>query len=260
MATGDTGPTTTAKLLVVDDEPFIADLLRTSLGFAGYDVVTAASGAAALAAAEQHRPDLIVLDVGLPDIDGFEVCRQLRAGGRQVPVVFLTARDATEDKVRGLTQGGDDYVTKPFALDEVVARIDAVLRRTTAAAAPAADTVLGFADLALDPDRHQVWRAGELVHLSRTEFALLRYLLTNAGRVVSKAQILDHVWSYDFGGEGSIVESYVSYLRKKVDHVDPPLIHTVRGVGYSLRLPSTVGPPTSPRSRRGPDKSATRPG
>ena len=247
--TARTGSGRRARLLVVDDEPFIADLLRSSLGFAGFDVVTATSGSEALTAADRHRPDLVVLDVGLPDIDGFEVCRQLRAGGRRVPVVFLTARDATEDKVRGLTQGGDDYVTKPFALDEVVARIDAVLRRTASAAEPLVDSVLTFADLTLDADRHQVWRAGEPVHLSRTEFALLRYLMTNAGRVVSKAQILDHVWSYDFGGDGAIVESYVSYLRKKIDHVDPPLIHTVRGVGYSLRLPSEVGPPSSPRSR-----------
>lgn len=238
-----------AKLLVVDDEPFIADLLRSSLTLAGFEVVTAGSGAAALIVAEQHRPDLVVLDVGLPDLDGFEVCRQLRAEGRSLPVVFLTARDATEDKVKGLTQGGDDYVTKPFALDEVVARIDAVLRRTASTAAPTSDTMLSFADLALDPDRHEVTRAGEHIHLSRTGFALLRYLLENAGLVVSKAQILDHVWSYDFGGDGTIVESYVSYLRKRIDHVDPPLIHTVRGVGYSLRMPPSVGPPSTPRGR-----------
>jgi two-component system, OmpR family, response regulator len=243
-------PVRSARLLVVDDEPFIADLLRSSLTFAGFEVTTAASGTEALAAAAQLRPDLVVLDVGLPDVDGFEVCRQLRAAGGPVPVVFLTARDSTDDKVRGLTQGADDYVTKPFALDEVVARIDAVLRRT--GAGPAADepgAVLAFADLSLDQDRHQVWRAGEPVHLSRTEFALLRYLLLNAGRVLSKAQILDHVWSYDFGGDGAIVESYVSYLRKKVDHLDPPLIHTVRGVGYTLRLPQPGGPPTTPRAR-----------
>ncbi len=236
-----------AKLLVVDDEPFIADLLRSSLSFAGFEVVTAGSGAAALIAAEEHRPDLVVLDVGLPDMDGFEVCRQLRADGRPLPVVFLTARDATEDKVKGLTQGADDYVTKPFALDEVVARIHAVLRRTAGAEGPTSDRVMSFADLTLDPDRHEVVRAGVHVHLSRTEFALLRYLLENAGLVVSKVQILDHVWSYAFGGDGAIVESYVSYLRKKIDHVDPPLIHTVRGVGYTLRMPPSVGPPSTPR-------------
>jgi two-component system, OmpR family, response regulator len=238
------------RLLVVDDEPFIADLLRSSLSFAGFDVVTAATGTEALSLSEHYRPDLVVLDVGLPDIDGFEVCRQLRTR-EPTPVVFLTARDATEDKVYGLAGGGDDYVTKPFALDEVVARIEAVLRRvrTSTTGAPAVNSVLTFADLRIDVDRHQAWRSDELVHLSRTEFALLRYLLTNAGRVLSKSQILDHVWSYDFGGDGSIVESYVSYLRKKIDHVDPPLIHTVRGVGYSLRLPSPVGPPSSPRAR-----------
>ncbi|WP_438862006.1 response regulator transcription factor [Nocardioides renjunii] len=250
----DMTPTTdrprAATLLVVDDEPFIADLLRSSLGFAGFDVTTASTGAEALAAAEQRRPDLVVLDVGLPDIDGFEVCRQLRASGQQVAVVFLTARDATHDKILGLTQGGDDYVTKPFALDEVVARIEAVLRRTRSLVPDeaVADSVMSVADLTLDEDRHQVWRAGELVHLSRTEFGLLRYLMINAGRVVSKAQILDHVWSYDFGGDGSIVESYVSYLRKKIDHLDPPLIQTVRGVGYSLRLPAPTGPGPGPRS------------
>jgi two-component system, OmpR family, response regulator len=227
-----------ARLLVVDDEPYIADLLATSLRFVGFDVRVASSGTEALALAEQYRPELLVLDVMLPDMDGFEVCRQIRAAGRPVAVVFLTARDSTEDKVGGLTIGGDDYVTKPFSLEEVIARIRAVLRRTRGEdGAPADDGRLRYADLEMDEDTHEVWRAGEPVSLSPTEFALLRYLLNNAGRVLSKAQILDHVWSYDFGGDAGIVESYISYLRRKVDRVQPPLIHTLRGVGYSLRLP-----------------------
>jgi two-component system OmpR family response regulator len=226
------------RLLVVDDEPFIADLLTSSLTFAGFRVDSVATGTEALAAVAALQPDLIVLDVQLPDLDGFEVTRELRGRGVNTPVLFLTARDPTPDKVRGLTQGGDDYVTKPFALDEVVARIAAILRRSRAeAVTPVIDNVLRFADLVLDQDRHQVYRGERPVHLSRTEFALLRYLMLNAGRVVSKAQILDHVWEYDFGGDGSIVESYVSFLRKKIDNVDPRLIHTIRGVGYTLRLP-----------------------
>ena len=178
------------------------------------------------------RPDLVVLDVMLPDLDGFEVCRRLRADGIRVPVVFLTARDATEDKVRGLTLGGDDYVTKPFSLEELVARVRSVLRR--AGHGDGRSSRLEFADLELDEDTHEVRRSGGLVELSPTEFKLLRYLMLNPNRVLSKAQILDHVWEYDFGGDANVVETYISYLRKKLDRVGPPLIHTVRGVGYRL--------------------------
>ena len=229
-------------MLVVDDEPYIADLLATGLKFVGFDVRTAGSGNQALAVAEEFQPNLLVLDVMLPDLDGFEVCRRLREDGRRVGVVFLTARDASEDKITGLTLGGDDYVTKPFSLEEVVARVRAVLRRTAALASEGDATDTGritFADLELDEDVHEVRRAGEVIDLSPTEFALLRYLMANSGRVLSKAQILDHVWQYDFNGDSGIVESYISYLRKKIDRFDPPLIHTLRGVGYSLRVPRT---------------------
>ncbi|MCP2260679.1 DNA-binding response regulator, OmpR family, contains REC and winged-helix (wHTH) domain [Streptoalloteichus tenebrarius] len=229
------------RLLVVDDEPTILELLSASLRFVGFEVRTAESGTAALAVAEEFQPDLLVLDVMLPDLDGFAVTRRLRAGGAHVPVVFLTARDATEDKITGLTIGGDDYVTKPFSLEEVVARIRAVLRRTNADLAEPGedrdDGVLRFADLELDEDTHDVRRAGRLVRLSPTEYKLLHYLLLNADKVLSKAQILDHVWRYDFAGDARIVESYISLLRRKIDTVDPPLIHTLRGFGYSLRLP-----------------------
>ncbi|GAA4960778.1 response regulator transcription factor [Kineococcus glutinatus] len=230
-------PTPEARLLVVDDEPSIRELLATSLRFAGFDVASAADGAEALELAERTRPDLVVLDVMLPDMDGFTVTRKLRQRGRDVPVLFLTARDDTADKVAGLTAGGDDYVTKPFSLEEVVARIRAVLRRAGALAAADAGR-LSFHDLELDEDSHEVRRAGRLVELSPTEFKLLRYLMTNPNRVLSKAQILDHVWDYDFNGEAQIVESYISYLRRKLDTEGlAPLIHTKRGVGYVLRLP-----------------------
>lgn len=223
-----------AKLLVVDDEPNIRELLSTSLRFAGFDVVAAANGREALEAAESHNPDLAVLDVMLPDMDGFTVTRKLRAAGRFFPVVFLTARDETEDKVTGLTVGGDDYVTKPFSLDEVVARIRAVLRRT--APAEDDDAILVVDDLELDDDAHEVRRGGDIIDLSPTEFKLLRYLMMNPNRVLSKAQILDHVWEYDFNGDASIVESYISYLRRKIDVPDrPKMIQTKRGVGYLLR-------------------------
>jgi two-component system OmpR family response regulator len=228
-------PTPEAKLLVVDDEPNIRELLSTSLRFAGFDVVAAGNGREALAAAEEHKPDLAVLDVMLPDMDGFTVTRRLRAAGRHFPVVFLTARDDTEDKVTGLTVGGDDYVTKPFSLDEVVARIRAVLRRTQPMSDD--DAVIRVDDLELDDDAHEVRRAGETIDLSPTEFKLLRYLMMNPNRVLSKAQILDHVWEYDFNGDASIVESYISYLRRKIDkNADAAaLIQTKRGVGYLLR-------------------------
>lgn len=223
-----------AKLLVVDDEQNIRELLSTSLRFAGFEVVAAANGREALEAAEQEQPDLAVLDVMLPDMDGFTVTRKLRSHGMHFPVVFLTARDDTGDKITGLTVGGDDYVTKPFSLDEVVARIRAVLRRT----APAEDdeAILRVDDLELDDDAHEVRRAGRSIDLSPTEFKLLRYLMINPNRVLSKAQILDHVWEYDFNGDASIVESYISYLRRKIDTDDEEkMIHTKRGVGYILR-------------------------
>ncbi|KAE8763879.1 response regulator transcription factor [Georgenia thermotolerans] len=236
-----------AQLLVVDDEPSIRELLSASLRFAGFDVVTAEDGNAAVRAAAQQRPDLVVLDVMLPDMDGFTVLRRLRAHGDTIPVLFLTARDDMTDKVQGLTVGGDDYVTKPFSLEEVVARIRAILRRTRPAEEDD-DAVLRYADLELDEDAHEVRRAGRLVELSPTEFKLLRYLMINAERVVSKTQILDHVWDYDFAGDAAIVESYISYLRRKLDSAAAlglgpdadirPLIHTRRGVGYVLRQQS----------------------
>ena len=222
-----------ARLLVVEDEPNIRELLATSLRFAGFEVYTAADGSEAVEVAEREQPDLVVLDVMLPDIDGFAVTRRLREHGRHMPIVFVTARDSVEDKVKGLTVGGDDYVTKPFSLEEVVARIRAVLRRTR----PPTDesSALTFEDLTLDEDSHEVSRAGRSIEVSPTEFKLLRYLMLNPGRVLSKSQILDHVWDYDFRGEMNIVESYISYLRRKIDVVGEPLIHTKRGVGYLLR-------------------------
>lgn len=224
------------KVLVVDDEPNIRALLSATLRLVDFDVRVAATGAEALSEAEQFQPDLVVLDVMLPDLDGFEVARRLRETGQNTPVLFLTARHSVEDRISGLTVGADDYVTKPFSLEEVVLRIRAILRRARVSE-PANDGVLRYADLEMDEDAHIVRRAGKVVDLSPTEFNLLRYLMDNAGRVVSKAQILDRVWSYDFGGDGRIVESYIYYLRKKVDRSDPPLIHTLRGVGYTLRLP-----------------------
>ncbi len=224
-----------ARLLVVDDEPNIVELLSASLRYAGFEVVTAMTGREAVQLAERSLPDLVVLDIMLPDLDGFDVVRRLRSGARPLPVLFLTARDTTEDKITGLTLGGDDYVTKPFSLEEVVARIRAVLRRTQGEAA--APSRLAVADLELDEDSHEAWRAGEPVQLSPTEFTLLHYLMLNAGRVLSKAQILDYVWQYDFGGDAGIVETYISYLRRKVDTREPRLIHTLRGVGYVLRAP-----------------------
>ena len=229
-----------ARLVVVDDEPNIRELLSTSLRFAGFEVHAAADGNGALQLVRDVEPDLVVLDVMLPDMDGFTVTRRMRATGRHTPVVFLTAKDDTQDKVQGLTVGGDDYVTKPFSLEEVVARIRAVLRRT-GVPTPEEEAVLHVGDLEMDEDSHEVRRAGIEVDLSPTEFKLLRYLMLNSGRVLSKAQILDHVWQYDWGGDANIVESYISYLRRKIDALEiegevlPPLIHTKRGVGYLLR-------------------------
>ena len=231
------GKQTEAKLLVVEDDANILELLSASLRFAGFDVSTAMSGSAAVSAAREFGPDLVVLDVMLPDLDGFEVIRLMREGGARTPVVFLPARDGTDDKIRGLTLGGDDYVTKPFSLEELTARIRAVLRRTSAG--DEEPSRLAFADLELDEETHEVYRAGKRVQLSPTEFKLLRYLMLNPNRVLSKAQILDHVWKYDFRGDDNIVESYISYLRRKVDNVQPRLIHTLRGVGYVLRKPAS---------------------
>ena len=226
------------RVLVVDDEPNITELVAMALRYVGFDVATASSGREALTSVVDFRPDLVVLDVMMPDLDGFEVCRRLRSDGIHVPVVYLTARDATEDKVRGITIGGDDYVTKPFSLEEVIARIRAVLRRTRGDGVEPTPR-LTFADLELDEESHEVWRSGEQIQLSPTEFKLLRYFMSNANRVLSKMQILDHVWDYDFRGDTGIVESYVSVLRRKVDTKEPRLIHTLRGVGYVLRLPSS---------------------
>jgi len=225
------------RILVVDDESSISDLIATSLRFVGFDVRTAASGSEALVVAEEFKPHAMILDVMLPDLDGFEVCRQIRSEGLNVGVLFLTAKDGMEDKVAGLTIGGDDYMTKPFSLEELVARVRALLRRIGVTEIDENDEKIRFADLEIDEATHEVRRAGHLLDLSPTEFLLIRYLLINADRVVSKAQILDHVWQYDFRGDAGIVETYISYLRKKIDIYDPALIHTVRGVGYRLRIP-----------------------
>jgi two-component system OmpR family response regulator len=227
-----------ARVLVVEDEPPILDMLAMSLTFVGYEVLRAGTGGEALAHASKNLVDLAVLDVMLPDTDGFTLLRRLRSVHPDMAAVFVTARDALEDRLAGLTLGGDDYVTKPFSLEEVVTRVGVVLRRTRPATDPDEANRLRFADLVLDEDQHQVWRRDELVELSPTEFSLLRFLMRNAGRVMSRAQILDHVWHYDFHGNTSVIESYISYLRRKVDALGPPLIHTVRGVGYVLREPA----------------------
>jgi two-component system, OmpR family, response regulator len=227
------------RVLVVDDEANITDLVATALRYEGFDVEVAASGGAALHAAETFRPDLMVLDIMLPDRDGFQVVQRLRADGRHMPVVFLTARDSTEEKVKGLTVGGDDYVTKPFSLEELVARVRAVLRRTGVVTGEESARLV-FADLELDDDTHEVWRGRTRIDLTPTEYKLLRYLMLNARRALSKSQILDHVWEYDFDGDANVVETYISYLRKKIDKLGPPLIHTIRGVGYTLRTPVEV--------------------
>ena len=230
---------TNYRILVVDDESSISDLISTSLRFVGFEVRTAATGSEALTVAEEFKPHAVVLDVMLPDSDGFEVCRQLRSEGLNVGVLFLTAKDGMEDKVAGLTIGGDDYMTKPFSLEELVARLRALLRRIGVAEINTDDEKIRFADLELNEATHEVRRGGVLLEMSPTEFQLLRYLLINADRVVSKSQILDHVWQYDFRGDAGIVETYISYLRKKIDIYEPALIHTVRGVGYRLRIAPT---------------------
>ena len=221
------------RILVVDDEEYLTDLLSTSLRFQGFEVEIAGNGFDAVAKAESFAPDLILLDVMMPDIDGIEVCRRLRSSGNDVPVIFLTARDTKADLLSGFAIGGDDYITKPFSLEEVVVRIRAVLKR--ASAAPDEGTLLEYADVVMDEAAYVVTRAGREVDLSPTEWRLLRYLLMNAERVLSKQQILSYVWHYDFGGEAGSVETYISYLRKKLDNGDEPLIHTIRGVGYTLR-------------------------
>jgi two-component system OmpR family response regulator len=224
-----------ARVLVVDDEDSITQLVSTVLRYEGFEVETAHDGRTAVKRAAAFHPDLVVLDVMLPDLDGFEVYRRLAGGARRVPVLFLTARDQTADRVHGLTLGADDYVGKPFSLEELVARVRAVLRRTKPD--PESGSELAYHDLSIDEDAHEVRRGDRVINLTPTEFHLLRYLLVNAGRVVSKAQILDHVWRYDFGGDSSVVETYISYLRKKVDLPDEPaLIQTVRGFGYAIRI------------------------
>jgi two-component system OmpR family response regulator len=221
------------RVLVVDDEPSICELLSMALRYEGWDVRTAADGTAAVRTAREFRPDTVVLDVMLPDMDGLDVLRRLRADAPLLPVVFLTARDAVEDRIAGLTAGGDDYVTKPFSLEEVAARLRGLLRRTSRAVTDDGQLVVG--DLTLDEESHEVTRAGVEIRLTATEFELLRFLMRNPRRVLSKAQILDRVWQYDFGGQGNIVELYISYLRRKVDAGRPPMIHTMRGAGYVLK-------------------------
>jgi two-component system OmpR family response regulator len=228
------------QVLVVDDEPNIRELVQVALKFHGCSVTTAANGKEALRQADAGRPDLIVLDVMLPDMDGFEVCRRLRAAGNEVPVIFLTARDTSSDTVTGLAIGGDDYVTKLFSVEALVARVRAVLRRASRgsqAAAPGDDAPLQAGDLELDESRWTVHRAGVPVELSPTEFRLLAYLIRHQGRVLTRAQLLESVWGWDYAGESQIVETYISYLRRKLDPLGPPMIHTQRGVGYSLRPP-----------------------
>ena len=223
------------RVLVVDDEPNIRDVISMALRYEGFEVEGAENGREAIAAVSSFRPHLMLLDIMLPDMEGFDVAQRLGAQRAKVPIVFLTARDTTEDKVRGLTMGGDDYVTKPFSLEELVARIRAILRR--AGLGEEDSSRLVFEDLELDDDTREVSRGGRLIDLTATEYRLLRYLMLNPRRVLTRSQLLDHVWDYDFGGDARVLETYISYLRKKIDVDGPPLIHTVRGVGYSLRLP-----------------------
>ncbi len=228
-----TSPATGQRILVVDDEEMISDLLVTALGFVGFEVATADNGNDALRQVSEFGPDLVILDVMMPGPDGFEVCRRLRTDGDQTPIIFLTARDSAKDRVAGFATGADDYVPKPFGLEELIARVRAVLRR--AGVGGDEPGRLMYADLVLDEDAHRVWRDDQRIELSPTEFRLLRYLMLNAQRVVSKTQILQHVWQYEFSENISVVETYISYLRAKIDAVEPKLIRTVRGVGYSLR-------------------------
>ena len=222
------------RVLVVDDEPNLTELLAMALRYEGWDIRAAATGSTAVREAKDFKPDAVVLDMMLPDFDGLEVLRRLRDDNPHVPVLFLTARDAVEDRVAGLTAGGDDYVTKPFSLEEVVARVRALLRRAVVLA-PEADSVLTVGDLTLDEDSHEVRRGGAEISLTATEFELLRFMMRNPRRVLSKAQILDRVWHYDFGGQANVVELYISYLRKKIDAGREPMIHTMRGAGYVLK-------------------------
>jgi len=226
-----------ARILVVDDEANIVELLAVSLKFQGFEVSTATNGVQALDRARASRPDAVILDVMMPGMDGFSVLRRLRDEGIDAPALFLTARDSLQDKVAGLTLGGDDYVTKPFSLEEVVARLRVILRRVGKTGTETRNVRITFADIDLDEETHEVWKAGEPVSLSPTEFTLLRYFVINAGTVLSKPKILDHVWRYDFGGDVNVVESYVSYLRRKIDTGEKRLLHTLRGVGYVLREP-----------------------
>lgn len=223
------------RVLVVDDEASLTDLLQMALRYEGWEVKAAADGMTALSIAREFKPDAVVLDIMLPDIDGLEILRRLRADGQDVPVLFLTAKDSLDDRITGLTAGGDDYVTKPFSLEEVVARLRGLIRRSTLTINPNESPVLIVGDLELDEDSHEVTRAGRQIELTATEFELLRYLMRNPRRVVSKAQILDRVWDYDFGGKSSVVEIYISYLRKKIDAEGAPMLHTVRGAGYMLK-------------------------
>ncbi|MCP1388435.1 response regulator transcription factor [Corynebacterium sp. TA-R-1] len=225
------------KVLVVDDEPNIVELLTVSLKFQGFEVESVNSGQEALELARTFKPDAYILDVMMPEMDGFELLGKLRSEGLDGPVLFLTAKDAVEDRIHGLTIGADDYVTKPFSLEEVITRLRVILRRGNVTEGANEDSTLRYADLTLNDETHEVTKAGKIVDLSPTEFNLLRYLMLNAEVVVSKAKILDNVWHYDFGGDGNVVESYISYLRRKVDQGEQQLIHTVRGVGYVLRTP-----------------------
>jgi two-component system OmpR family response regulator len=223
------------RAVVVDDEDSLTDLLSMALRYEGWDVRLAPDGQKALSVVREFRPDIIVLDIMLPDIDGLQVLQRLRADGNQTPILFLTAKDSVDDRIAGLTVGGDDYVTKPFSLEELVARLRGLIRRSGMTVVDSADSLIEVGDLELDEDSYEVRRGGELVELTATEFELLRYLMRNARRVVSKMQILDRVWDYDFGGKSSVVEIYISYLRKKIDAGRTPMIHTVRGVGYILK-------------------------
>jgi len=226
---------TAIRALVVDDEPSLADLVSMALRYEGWEVRTALTGSDAVKHGREFAPDVVVLDIMLPDIDGLEVLRRLRADGRDVPVLFLTAKDSVDDRVVGLTAGGDDYVTKPFSLEELVARLRGLIRRSAMVVSERPDPELRVGDLVLNEESYEVHRAGTEIELTATEFELLRYLMRNPRRVLSKAQILDRVWSYDFGGRSSIVEIYISYLRKKIDTLGPAMIHTVRGVGYMIK-------------------------